>query len=161
MLLVAPVVQLVGLGYAANMEFEHAATVIVDQDQSPESRAFCRAFAADKTFVVRNVETADEAETALREGAAQVALVVPQAFGRELVAGHTTTMQVLIDGSDPTRGVQAGGGDREFYSPAGGARPVTMAHRRDRREFASARRVRAPAPLQPEARKPHDDTLNQ
>lgn len=108
MLLVAPIVQLVGLGYAANMEFLHAATVLVDQDRSPESRALCRALAADDTFVVRDVETVDEAERALREGAAQVAVIVPQAFGRELVAGRPTSVQVLIDGSDPTRGVQAG-----------------------------------------------------
>jgi len=96
-----PVLQLTILGFAANLEFNHADTVIVDDDKSDQSRAFVRGLAADGTFVVRYADTVGEASEALRANTATVAVVVPWNFGRDVGAGVPARVQVLVDGSDP------------------------------------------------------------
>jgi len=42
MLLMVPTLQVVIFGYAANLEFDHARTVVVDDDRTEESRDFLR-----------------------------------------------------------------------------------------------------------------------
>ena len=108
MLLVAPLIQIVAFGYAANLSFERADTVVVDEDGSPESRAFVDGLAADGTFRVLEVPTVERAERKLRSGDAQVAVVVPKGFGRKVLELSRANVQVLLDGSDPSRGLQAG-----------------------------------------------------
>jgi ABC-2 type transport system permease protein len=107
LLLVAPVLQVVVFGYAANLAFEHADVVIVDEDRSPESRSFAADLGAEGTFRVRHAASADEAESALRSGDATSMVVLPRGHGRRVVAGEPTELQVLVDGSDPSRAIQA------------------------------------------------------
>ena len=106
-ILVIPVVQLTVLGFAANFEFNHADTVVVDDDRSEQSRAYLQGLAADRTFTLRHVDTVELASDALRAGDAIVAVVIPRGYGRDLTAGRSARVQVLVDGSDPTRGVSA------------------------------------------------------
>ncbi len=102
-----PVLQLTVLGFAANLEFNRADTIVVDDDRSRESRAFVDGLAADRTFVVHAAATVGEAMDALRSITASVAVVVPRNYGRDLQAGDAATVQVLVDGSDPVRSVAA------------------------------------------------------
>lgn len=102
-----PVLQLTILGFAANIEFIHADTVIVDDDHSAESRAFVGGLAADETFVTRPVDSIAQAMDALTANSASVAVVIPRGYGRHVGAGQPATVQVLVDGSDPVRGVAA------------------------------------------------------
>lgn len=102
-----PVLQLTILGFAANLEFVRADTVVVDEDRSPRSRAFVAGLSADRTFVVRSVPGMQEAEGALRANTATVVVVIPRGYGRDLDAGVPTQVQVLVDGSDPTSSVAA------------------------------------------------------
>ncbi|MFO0587825.1 MAG: ABC transporter permease [Polyangiaceae bacterium] len=106
-ILVIPVVQLTVLGFAANFEFNHAATVVVDDDRSEASRAYLDGLAADRTFTLRHVDTVEQANDALRAGDEIVAVVIPRGYGRDLTAGRPARVQVFVDGSDPTRGVSA------------------------------------------------------
>ena len=106
-ILIIPVMQLTILGFAANLEFNRADTVVVDDDRSDRSRAFTTGLAADGTFVLRDVDTVSEAEGALRANTAIVAVVIPRGYGRDVDAGVPARVQVLVDGSDPTRGVAA------------------------------------------------------
>ena len=106
-ILAIPVVQLTVLGFTANLEFNRADTVIVDDDRTQRSRDFIDGLAADGTFVLRRVDTVAEASDALRSNTAIVAVIVPRGYGRELDAGLSARVQVLVDGSDPTRGVAA------------------------------------------------------
>jgi ABC-2 type transport system permease protein len=108
MLLVVPLIQIIVFGYAANLAFEHADTVIVDQDKSAESRAFRNGLAAEGTFHVTEVPTVADAEAEVTAGRAQIAIVIPHGYGRRLNAGERVSVQALMDGSDPARGVQAG-----------------------------------------------------
>ncbi len=106
-ILIIPVMQLTVLGFAANLEFNRADTVVVDDDRTERSRAFTTGLAADGTFVLRDVDTVAEAEGALRANTAIVAVVIPRGYGRDVDAGVPARVQVLVDGSDPTRGVAA------------------------------------------------------
>jgi ABC-2 type transport system permease protein len=108
MLLVAPVIQIVAFGYAANLSFEHADTVLVDEDGTVEGRDFLEGLSAEGTFATTAVPTVADAERRLRNGEAQVAVVIPRGFGRRTLEGSRAEVQVLLDGSDPSRGLQAG-----------------------------------------------------
>jgi drug efflux transport system permease protein len=108
LLLVAPLIQIIVFGYAANLAFEHAETVVVDQDKSAESRAFREGLAAEGTFHVRELDTVERATDEVTAGRAQIAVILPHAYGRRLSAGQPVQVQALMDGSDPSRGVQAG-----------------------------------------------------
>ena len=81
MLLMVPVVQVVIFGYAANLEFNHARTVVVDDDRTEESRDFVRGLGAEGTFAIRQLPTDRAAMRALRLAEADVAVIVPRAFG--------------------------------------------------------------------------------
>lgn len=107
MILLAPLIQIVLFGYAAQLEFKRADTVVVDEDGSPESRAFVDGLGAEGTFQLRAVPDVRAATEALRDGKAAVAMFVPRGFGRDRAAGRPAAVQVLYDGSDPTRGVAA------------------------------------------------------
>jgi ABC-2 type transport system permease protein len=107
LLCVAPLVQIVLFGYAAQLEFRRADTVAVDQDRSAASRELLDRLAADGTFHVREVPDVRAATDAIRDGRAAVAVIVPAGFERDRAAGRRVALQILSDGSDPTRGVAA------------------------------------------------------
>lgn len=102
-----PVLQLTILGFAANLEFNRADTVVVDEDRSVRSHDFVKGLAADRTFVVRYADSVAEASDALRANSATVAVIIPRNYGRDVDSGSPAKVQVLVDGSDPTRSVAA------------------------------------------------------
>lgn len=107
MILAVPVIQIVIFGYAANIEFNRAETVVVDEDRTAESRAFALGLSADKTFAARVADSPTEAMRELDEGRATVALIIPRGFERDLASGKPAHVQALVDGSDPSRSVAA------------------------------------------------------
>ncbi len=103
-LLVAPVIQLIVLGYAVDLDVEHIPTVVCDQDGSPASRDLVRGLVAGSTFDrVAGVLDGDQAQALLESGEAAVAVIVPAGFGRDLARGRPVAIQVLVDGTDPNR----------------------------------------------------------
>lgn len=109
-----PVLQLTVLGFAANLEFNRADTVVVDEDRSVRSHDFVKALSADKTFLVTFADTTTQATEALRSNTATVAVIIPRNFGRKIDAGTPAQVQVLVDGSDPTRSVAASAALEQF-----------------------------------------------
>lgn len=116
-LLVAPFVQLIVLGYAVNFEVDQVPTVVVDQDDSSLSREHLERLLADGTLrELAQLETSQEAQEWLDRGGASVAIIVPPGFGRDLVRGTPTQVQVLLDGSDPSRSSIAGGATAQYFA---------------------------------------------
>ncbi|NOY28409.1 MAG: ABC transporter permease [Oligoflexia bacterium] len=104
LLTVAPFVQLLLLGYAIDLDVDHVPTVVVDQDGSPESRQTVQALLADGTLErTGSVDSVAQANALLERGTVAVALVVPDGFARDLSRGTPTELQVILDGTDPTR----------------------------------------------------------
>jgi ABC-2 type transport system permease protein len=102
MMVMLPLLQLLLFGYAINTDVRHIPTIVYDQDRSASSRDIVRSLEATGYYdVVGNAESTAAIETALRQGKARVALVVPADFGSDLVRGTPAHLQLIVDGSDP------------------------------------------------------------
>ncbi len=103
--LIAPVMQLILLGYAANLDMQHVATAVLDRDSSRLSRELTDSFFATDYFD-REAALANgkEAEKALVSGSASAVLVIPEDFSNSLLRGDTAELQLLVDGTNSTEG---------------------------------------------------------
>ncbi len=76
-MIVGPLVQLLALGFAANLDVSRIPLLLVDQDRTVQSRALVDRFTGSGWFaLVGSVDTVESVEPWLVEGSAQVALVV-------------------------------------------------------------------------------------
>ena len=106
MMIVGPLVQVVVLGFAANLDVNDIPLLIVDRDRSAQSRDLVDRFAGSGYFLVAGAEDSVEAiDPWLVSGRAQVALVVGENFGADLAAGRHPRVQVIADGTDSNSAV--------------------------------------------------------
>jgi len=102
MMAALPVVQLLLFGYAINTDVRHVPTVVWDQDHSAASREIVATLEATGFYDVKGqVFGYPEIERAMRSGRGRVALVVPAGFEADLGAGRPSTLQLVVDGTDP------------------------------------------------------------
>jgi ABC-2 type transport system permease protein len=98
---VMPLMQLFLLGYAANTDVENVSTAIIDQDQSRASRALLDAYRVSGYFLLDHAaQNEDEVVRLIDSGEAQVGIIIPPGYSREINSGRTAEIAVLIDGSD-------------------------------------------------------------
>ena len=101
LVIVAPIVQLTLLGYAATTDVRDVPVVVADGDRTAASRELIARFDASRNFtVIETVTTVREVESWLQRGTAWMALSVPAGYGRELAAGRSVAVQVIADGTD-------------------------------------------------------------
>ena len=99
--IVAPILQLTVLGYAASTDVRDVPMVVVDQDRSSESRELIARFDASQNFVVVDgLASLDEVDGYLDRGDAWMALAIPADYGERLRAGQSAAVQVVADGTD-------------------------------------------------------------
>lgn len=99
--LVAPVLQLLILGYAANLNVSRLPLVVCDMDRSRASRDFLSRFTSPGTFAVAGyVDDINEIDRYIDYGRAAMALVLPRGFEEHLQAGRTVPVQAIADGSE-------------------------------------------------------------
>jgi ABC-2 type transport system permease protein len=102
MMVMLPLLQLLLFGYAINTDVRHIPTLVYDQDRSAASRDIARSLEATGYYdIVGRVDGMADIESALRQGKARVALVVPPDFGSHLARGTAARLQLIVDGSDP------------------------------------------------------------
>jgi ABC-2 type transport system permease protein len=100
-LIVAPILQLTMLGYAATTDVKDVPVVVADGDRSSASRELIARFDASRNFtVIDTVSTVSQIEPYLERGRAWLALSIPAGYGRDLSAGSQVTVQVVADGTD-------------------------------------------------------------
>jgi ABC-2 type transport system permease protein len=104
LLIVAPIIQLTLLGYAATTDITNVPVVVVDGDHSTRSRQLIERFSASPYFqVVGERGNPGEVDADLAQGRAWLAIVVPPGFAAA-IEGHgpasARTVQVLADGTD-------------------------------------------------------------
>jgi ABC-2 type transport system permease protein len=98
---VAPILQLTMLGYAATTDVKDVPVVIADGDRTAQSRSLVARFDASRNFsVIDTVTTVRDVDPYLQRGEAWVALAIPQGYGRALQDGEAVGLQVIADGSD-------------------------------------------------------------
>ncbi len=103
-LLVAPLLQLIVLGYAVDLEVDRIPTVVCDQDGTPASREVIASAMAEGTFQrVASVTDPARAVELVAAGQAAAAWVVPRGYGERLKRNDSAEIQVLLDGTDPNR----------------------------------------------------------
>jgi ABC-2 type transport system permease protein len=99
--IMAPIIQLFMLGYAATTDVQNVPIVVADADRSSASRDLIARFNASPYFdIVDVVTSAHEIDSYLEDGRAWMALAIPAGYGGTLAAGRPQTVQVIADGSD-------------------------------------------------------------
>src|SRR5207247_77044 len=102
-MLFPPLVEMIAFGYALDNDVKHMAMVVLDEDRTVESRQVVDEFVNTQTFrLVGEAQSVSDLARAIREGKAFVGLQIPPEFTRELRAGHSARVQVLINGSSST-----------------------------------------------------------
>ena len=97
----APIIQLTVLGYAASTDVKDVPLLVVDGDRSEASRRLISRFDASANFVIVDVVSdAGRIEPALERGEAWMALAIPPRFGTDIAAGRPGAVQVIADGTD-------------------------------------------------------------
>jgi ABC-2 type transport system permease protein len=101
MSLLSPVIQLLILGYAANLDVSSIYLLVCDQDRTPASRTLVERFRSSGVFrIVEQVENAGAIDRYIDEGRAGMALVLPPGFERDLLRHKPAPVQVIADGSE-------------------------------------------------------------
>lgn len=107
-LFIAPVLQLVLMGYAATTDVRSLRTLIVDHDRTSVSRALAGAYASSGYFeIVAYSDRSTDIARALERGDAIVGVEIPPGFTRDLRAGRPAQVQAIVDGSDSNLGTAA------------------------------------------------------
>jgi ABC-2 type transport system permease protein len=97
----APIVQLFMLAYAATTDVRNVPLIVADADRSTASRELVSRFDASPSFsVVSVVASPDDIDPVLERGEAWLAVVVPRGYGAALASGTPQTVQIVADGSD-------------------------------------------------------------
>jgi drug efflux transport system permease protein len=103
-----PLVQIIAFGFALDPDVKHMPTALLNQDRTFESRQLVDEFVNTQTFrIVKEVHSIAELAEAIRSGDAYLGIEIPPEFTRDLRAGRTAHVQVLIDGSNSTTALQA------------------------------------------------------
>lgn len=101
LVIMAPIIQLTMLGYAATTDVRDVPMVVVDDDRSSDSRALVSRFEASENFVVVDTVTSvREIDAYLDSGRAWMALVIPGDYSDRIGAGQSSVVQVVADGTD-------------------------------------------------------------
>jgi ABC-2 type transport system permease protein len=103
-----PLVQIIAFGFALDLDVKHMPTALLNQDRTFESRQLVDEFVNTQTFrIVKEVHSIAELAETIRRGDAYLGIEIPPEFTRDLRAGRTAYVQVLIDGSNSTTALQA------------------------------------------------------
>ena len=102
-LLVLPVLLLMLLGYALNWDVRHVRLAVMDREHTTESRQLLSSFVNSTYFdVIATPSSMAEIERLMDRGDARAALVIPEGMTRDLRAGRSASVQVLINGDNAT-----------------------------------------------------------
>jgi ABC-2 type transport system permease protein len=102
------VTTLLALGFV--LDVKNLPVAVFDQDRSALSREYTQTFTSSEYFrLARAASSMTEVERLLETADVRAAVVIPSDFSRRLNAGQTSSVQVLVDGSFPSRALIASG----------------------------------------------------
>jgi ABC-2 type transport system permease protein len=101
MALAVPLVMLLLFGYGLTLDVDHIPTLVYDSDKTPESRELIARFQGSRFFQILDyVNEYRTIEKRIDQDQCLLAVVVPQGYARELLAGRAPQVQLIFDGSD-------------------------------------------------------------
>jgi ABC-2 type transport system permease protein len=105
MALAVPVMMLLLYGYALSLDVDRVPALILDQDQTSESRELIRQFQGSRFFEVRGFAADYRAiERAIDRNQILMAVVIPPDYSETIGSGGAAQVQIVIDGSDSNTG---------------------------------------------------------
>jgi ABC-2 type transport system permease protein len=101
MLVFPPLIQLLIFGYAVNLDVDNAKIAWMDLDRTYESRELLSEFQGSGRFVLTSMPDSDAAMQRLMDrGQVDAVVRVSPGFARDIERGRTTSVQVLVDGTN-------------------------------------------------------------
>jgi ABC-2 type transport system permease protein len=103
-----PVMELFMLGYAINTNIRNIPTVVLDQLNNQDSERLLRRFETTDDFrIVRQVYSEKELNQAIIAGKAKVGIWIKPEYSKNLEAGRTAQVLILVDGSESSTAGEA------------------------------------------------------
>lgn len=100
-LFIAPVIQMILLGYGATFDIKNLKMAVWDQDRSAQSRAYVRAFTTSEYFIVGEFPGGyEEGAARIDRADAMILLVIPPDFTERLSGRRSAAVQAILDGSN-------------------------------------------------------------
>lgn len=97
-----PAIQLLLFGYAINFDVRGVQTVVLDQARNSLSRRLVGDLGATQVLGgIRQARTDAELHELMRQGEANMAIVIPADVERRMAEGDRAALQILVDGSQP------------------------------------------------------------
>jgi len=101
LVLLAPILQVLIIGYAVTTDVNNVPTAVYDQDKSQESRELVQRMKASGYFDIKEyVNSPQELVDLMEEGKILAAMEFKPGFASDLNKGKPVEVQVLMDGSD-------------------------------------------------------------
>ncbi len=106
---VMPVVQLVILVYAANLEMKEINMLIINNDRSSISRRLSEKFSSSPFFKVSFGNSPKEANSLMKKDKADIILTIPNNFEKKLIKEKAADIQLLFNAVNGTKAAVANG----------------------------------------------------
>jgi ABC-2 type transport system permease protein len=101
LMFVPPLLQLIIFGYAVNLDVDNIRTGWMDEDRTPQSRELLAGFQGSGRFLVKALPRNEaEVRRLLDHGEVSAVIRVLPGFGRDVLRGRPTSVQVLVDGTN-------------------------------------------------------------
>lgn len=98
-----PIMMLLIFGFAVNTDVNHVDFAVYDASRTSLSRDVIASFSQSDYFsAYASVDSAVALEDLIKSGTVKVGLIIPKEFSKRIKRSEDTTIQVLVDGSDPT-----------------------------------------------------------
>ncbi|MCI4660457.1 MAG: ribosome-associated ATPase/putative transporter RbbA [Neomegalonema sp.] len=95
---------LIVITYGFSLDVDSVRFAVLDEDQSPMSRAYADAYRGSSYFALNPpLTSAEEIDRRLRDGSLSLALQIPPDFGRTLARGEVPEIGAWIDGANTAR----------------------------------------------------------
>ncbi len=95
-----PLFSLLLFGYGIRLESKNIPIVVQDNDQTSFSREYVERLYATNILSRANITGAKSPRDAIDRGLAKVAITIPEGFTQKVLRRQTSTLDVLIDGTD-------------------------------------------------------------
>ncbi len=101
LIFLAPILQVILLGYAVNFDVKEIRMAVYDFDRSQLSREFARSFTVGDYFIIEGTDIPLTAvDTGFKESLYSAALIIPDKFSKRIEDGSQTTVGLLVDGTN-------------------------------------------------------------